>query len=150
MSTEVQQEGPAKRPDPELADRLGYLFKHVHLRLNELTSQALAPHGISGRELAVLVIVASPEPLSQQQIAARLGIDRTTMVAFLDALEDKGLLARQADPNDRRRNVIVLTDTGRDVLRDARGASEEAERQFLAPLTESAAAEFKRALGRLL
>jgi DNA-binding MarR family transcriptional regulator len=135
---------------PELVDRLGYLLKHVQLRLTELTGKALAPYGITGRELAVLLVVAGREPQSQQQIAARLGIDRTSMVAFLDVLEEKALVARRPDPKDRRRNVVVLTGTGEDTLREARRASDEAERQFLAPLDGPAAAELKNTLARLL
>jgi DNA-binding MarR family transcriptional regulator len=44
--------------------------------------------------LAVLLVLAGREPASQRQAATRLGIDRTTMVALLDALENKGLVTR--------------------------------------------------------
>jgi DNA-binding MarR family transcriptional regulator len=137
-------------PPPELAGRLGYLFKHAQARLAELTAEALAPFGISGRELAVLLVLASQEPTSQQQAARRLGIDRTTMVAFVDALEDKGLVARRPDPDDRRRNVVALTTAGHDSLRRATRASEEAERRFLAPLTRTAGKNLKQALAELV
>ena len=32
------------------------LLKHAQLRLSELTAEALSPHGITGRELAVLLL----------------------------------------------------------------------------------------------
>jgi DNA-binding MarR family transcriptional regulator len=135
---------------PELTDRLGYLLKHVQARLAELTAEALAPHGVSGRELAVMVVLGTGEPPSQQQAAARLGIDRTTMVGFVDTLEGKGLVARQADASDRRRNVVVLTPAGRRVLREAGRAGGEAERRFLAPLAPADADRFRQALRALL
>lgn len=131
---------------PELNDRLGYLLKHAQLRLTELSAAALAPFGISGRELAVLLVLAGQEAASQQQAAGRLGVDRTTMVAFLDTLEGKGLVARRPDPDDRRRNVVVLTADGEDTLRRATAASDEAERRFLAPLAAADAARFRAAL----
>jgi DNA-binding MarR family transcriptional regulator len=131
---------------PELIDRLGYLLKHAQLRLAELTAEALAPYGVSGRELAVLLVLDGGGPASQLAAAGRLGIDRTTMVAFLDTLEDRGLVARRPDPDDRRRNVVVLTETGRTVLRDATRASDEAERRFLEPLTGPAADQLRRSL----
>jgi DNA-binding MarR family transcriptional regulator len=135
---------------PELTDRLGYLFKHAQARLADLTAEALAPYGISGRELAVLVVLAGHEAASQQQAARRLGIDRTTMVTFVDTLEGKGLVARRPDPHDRRRNVVALTRAGHDTLRRATRASDEAERRFLAPLTRSTAEDLKQALARLV
>ena len=137
-------------PPAELGDRLGYLLKHVQLRLSEATSAALGPFGVTGRELAVLLVVAGREPASQQQIADRLGIDRTTMVAFLDTLEDRGLLARRPHAADRRRNVVELTDAGHDLLRRAKRAGDDAERRFLAPLGRPAAEELKRVLRKLL
>src|ERR1700742_2605372 len=115
-------------------NRLGYLLKHAQERLRALTAEALAPYGIDGRDLAVLLVVAEGEPTSQQGVAARLEGDRTTMVGLLDALEAKGLGARSPDPDDRRRNVVDLTAQGRDTLRAATKASDEAERRFLAPL----------------
>ena len=140
----------SEEPGPELTTRLGYLLKHVQERLREQSSAALAPYGIDGRELAVLLVLASSEPASQQQAARRLGVDRTTMVALLDALEAKGLVTRHPHAEDRRRNVVELTTTGRGTLRDATRASDEAERQFLAPLSNSAARQFREALGQLL
>jgi DNA-binding MarR family transcriptional regulator len=139
-----------EEPAPELTSRLGYLLKHARLKLGELTAAALAPYGLDGRELAVLLVLAGCEPASQQQAARRLGIDRTTMVALLDALEDKGLVARHPHAKDRRKNVVELTAPGRDTLRDATQAGDDAERRFLTPLTEPAAQQLKDALLKLL
>lgn len=151
MSSETRADRHAgEGPGPELTTRLGYLLKHARLKLGELTAAALAPYGLDGRELAVLLVLAGREPASQQQAARRLGIDRTTMVALLDALEDKGLVTRHPHAEDRRKNVVELTAPGRDTLRDATQASDEAERRFLAPLTEPAARQLKDALRVLL
>jgi DNA-binding MarR family transcriptional regulator len=137
-------------PVPELTSRLGYLLKHAQLRLGELTMAALAPYGINGRELAVLLSLAGGEPASQQEAAHRLGVDRTTMVALLDALEAKGLVARHPHAGDRRRNVVELTPAGKQTLRAATEASDAAEQVFLAPLTEPAAHQLRAALQALV
>ena len=137
-------------PAPELSSRLGYLLKHAQLQMAELTAKALTPYGISGRELAVLLVLAGREPASQQQAAQRMGIDRTTMVALLDTLEGKGLVARHPHADDRRRNVVELTDAGQDTLRRATEASDAAERDFLAPLSPKAAQQFRTSLHTLV
>jgi DNA-binding MarR family transcriptional regulator len=151
MSSEIPDGQEAgQRPDPELAGRLGYLLKHAQQRLAERNAAALAPYGLSGRELAVLLVLAGREPASQQQAAKRLGVDRTTMVGLLDALEEKGLVTRHPHADDRRRNVVELTAGSRDILRQATRASDDAERQFLAPLTQGAAQQLKEALRTLI
>lgn len=133
-------------PGPELSRRLGYLLKHAQLRMAELTAKALTPYGIDGRELAVLLVLAGGEPASQQQAAQRLDIDRTTMVALLDTLEGKGLVSRHPHADDRRRNVVELTGAGHDTLRRAAKASDDAEREFLAPLGPQAAQQLRNSL----
>lgn len=134
---------------PEL-NRLGYLLKHARERLSELTSAALAPHGVDGRELAVLQVIAGSEPPSQHEAAQRLGVDRTTMVALLDVLQDKGLVVRKPHEHDRRKNVVVLTERGKITRADAVRAYDEAEREFLAALPDGDGERLRTTLVTLL
>jgi DNA-binding MarR family transcriptional regulator len=137
-------------PGPVLSRRLGYLFKHVQMRMEELNAEALAPFDIDGRELGVLLVIASHEPGSQLQVAQRLGVDRTSMVALLDALEDKGLVSRHPHTEDRRRNVVELTDAGRDTVERASVASERAEAELLASLSPQDGERLRKALQAII
>ncbi|HSR82553.1 MAG TPA: MarR family transcriptional regulator [Streptosporangiaceae bacterium] len=132
-----------------LASRLGYLLKHAQQRLVAAASPVMAPFGIDGRELTVLTALAAHSPLSQQEAADEMGIDRTTMVLLVDALEAKGLVERRRSHEDRRKNIVELTAAGRDCLRDAGRARDEVEREFLAPLGDTLSREFVRALRML-
>jgi DNA-binding MarR family transcriptional regulator len=136
--------------DSPLADRLGYLLKHAREALAARTGPALAPLGIDGRQLAVLITLDTTAPLSQQDAALRLGVDRTTMVALIDALEAAGLVARAPHPDDRRKNTVSITARGRDVLDRGTRASELAEAEFLAELTENEAWQLKSLLRTLI
>jgi DNA-binding MarR family transcriptional regulator len=132
-----------------LNSRLTYLFKRLHLEIGALHEELLAPFGISVGDLAILMLIDAGEPESQQQMARRLDVDRTTMVALIDALEGEGLVARRPDRADRRRNVVELTKKGRTTLRGATRASDEAERQLLAGLDEAEAAQLRSLLRRV-
>ena len=129
-----------------LTDRLGYLLKHAQLQLFELTASAMEPFGISGRQSAVLAAIDDRVPQSQQEVARRLGVDRSTMVDLIDELEAKGLVQRRPAADDRRKNVVALTDVGRDTLRDATKAGAEAERLFLAGISDTDRQTFRRIL----
>ena len=137
-------------PGPDVTRRLGYLLKHAQARMGQLYAEALAPYGVDAHELGVLMLLDDHEPASQQHAATRLGVDRTTMVAVLDALQTKGLVSRRPDAADRRRNVVELTAAGRDVLSEAAGASEDAERTLLAPLSARDARQLRDALHRVV
>ncbi|MET7282900.1 MarR family transcriptional regulator [Kribbella sp. NPDC005582] len=119
------------------SDRLGYLLKHVLARLTAAQAEALAPHGLNGRDLAVLSAVASGEPLSQLEVAARLRVDRTSIGDLIDGLEQRGLVERRRSTEDRRRNVVVLTTEGERTFESAERVRQELEREFLAPLRDS-------------
>jgi DNA-binding MarR family transcriptional regulator len=151
VSTQIPDGAPpGGQPATVMASQLGYLLKHVQLRFSELTATALAPFGISGREAAVLRAVDNPHPLAQGQIARRMGIDRTTMVALIDDLQQRGLVQRRQDPHDRRKNVVELTGTGQDITRQATRIGEQVEQDFLSPLPPGEAAQFKETLRALL
>ena len=116
------------------SDRLGYLLKHVLAGLTEAQTKALAPHGLNGRDLAVLSAIIFGEPLSQLEVAARLRVDRTSIGDLLDGLEQRGFVERRRSPEDRRRNVVVLTELGESTFETAERIRLEVERSFLAPL----------------
>jgi DNA-binding MarR family transcriptional regulator len=141
---------PQDKPGAELSDRLGYLLKHAQQRLAELNGAALEPFGVSGRELAVLLVLDALGPTSQQDAARRLGVDRTTMVALVDALEAKEIVRRAPYARDRRRNVVTFTEQGRRTFLEALAASDAAERAFLGTMGEAAAAAFRTRLRELI
>jgi len=120
-----------------MSDRLGYLLKHVLARLTEAQTAALAPHGLNGRDLAVLSAVASGEPLSQLEVAARLRVDRTSIGDLLDGLEERGFVERRRSAEDRRRNVVVLTSLGESTFAAAEQVRLQVEKSFLAPLADA-------------
>jgi DNA-binding MarR family transcriptional regulator len=132
------------------SQRLAYLFKHAERLMSELHVKALAPFNIHARDLGVLLVIDRFEPASQQQVAERLGVDRTTMVAIIDALEAKGIIARRPDAQDRRRNVVELTPAGQDILRRATAASDAAEAELLAPLAPEEGEQLRDLLARVL
>ncbi|GAB2537978.1 MarR family winged helix-turn-helix transcriptional regulator [Nocardia heshunensis] len=126
--------------DDVLRSRLGYLLKRAYHQLAEEIATALRPLGIDSRELSVLVLLDDTDtPLSQLDLAQRLGIDRTTMTQFTDLLESKGLIVRRRSAEDRRKNIVELTDEGHARLAAAERVRSEAEARFLAPLGAGAA-----------
>ena len=68
----------------------------------------------------------------------------------MDALEDKGIIARHPDSEDRRRNVVELTPAGQDLLHRATAASDAAEAELLAPLSPAEGEQLRDMLARVL
>jgi len=83
---------------------------------------------------AILAVLDEHDRETQGEIADALGYDRGQLVGLLDELEDKGLVERQRDPADRRRQIVRPTAAGRRALAKARTLSERLDDEFLAPL----------------
>jgi DNA-binding MarR family transcriptional regulator len=130
-------------------ERLSFLLKQTSAIVERAIEPGLARIGINGREFGVLTLIDAEGPASQQRLADRIGIDRTTMVGLIDALEEKQLVRRRRDPSDRRAYLLEATSAGRRTLRNARKAVELGEQQALASLNNSESATLKQALQRL-
>jgi DNA-binding MarR family transcriptional regulator len=87
--------------------------------------------------------------LSQTQLGNALGIDRSTVVAVIDRLEARDLVARQPAPNDRRSHALHLTDTGKTTLRRLTERVRAHERQIARHLSAEEQARLIELLRRV-
>jgi MarR family transcriptional regulator, lower aerobic nicotinate degradation pathway regulator len=136
---------PIERP-PTLLAMPTYLASWVSKRARADVQLALAEHGLATSDHGVLVALGDFGALSQQQLADRLGADKSHVVRLIDQLEQRGLITRAADPTDRRRHRIELTPAGRALLQAVTPIAEEVEAAHLKALS---AAE-RRTLASLL
>ena len=105
--------------DHESVDLMMLFNEAGHALTTELAA-GLADVGITPREHCVLGKAKGCD-LTQREIAAKAGIDKTTMVATVDALERAGLAERRPSPVDRRARIVAITAEGREVLARAEG-----------------------------
>ncbi|GAA3391942.1 MarR family winged helix-turn-helix transcriptional regulator [Cryptosporangium minutisporangium] len=140
---------PPADPPRALGDGVGFVLAELGKVALARGDQVLAPLGLTAKHLRVLELAAA-EPLSQQQLSLRCGVDRTTMVALVDDFERLGLAERRRDPADRRRYVVALTDAGRQALDAGRDAIARAEDELLAALDDAERAQLRELAHRVL
>ena len=100
-------------PKPDEPPRsVGFLLSQLGFVGSRGFSKALEPIGIDPREFLLLRFVATSDGQSQQELAERLAVPASRMVALVDRLEDAGLVERRADPDDRRIRRLHLTRKG--------------------------------------
>ena len=75
--------------------------------------QMVPGHTVSLSQAFALHELDTEPPLSQQDLAARLRLEKSTVSRMAVDLERKGLLARERDPGNRRNLRLRLTDAGR-------------------------------------
>ena len=73
---------------------------------------AFAEIGVNLSEASVLAHLRDAGPLTQADLARRIGTGRARMGAWIDGLEAKGAVVRRADPEDRRVWRVALSPAG--------------------------------------
>jgi MarR family transcriptional regulator, lower aerobic nicotinate degradation pathway regulator len=145
------QEGPEPARLPAtLARRLGFMLVRASAGAGRLAAETLAPLRIDGRHYGVLAVLHELGPVSQQTLAAILAVDRSTIVVFVDELEDLGHVRRGRNPSDRRAYAVELTASGAKVQQEAAELLTACERHYLEPLSAAERRTLLELLGKLV
>jgi DNA-binding MarR family transcriptional regulator len=104
-------------------------------RADRLVSERLSAIGARKWHYAVLSSLVDSGPASQADLSRRTGIYRSDMVALLNELAEGTYVRRAPDPEDRRRNVVLITDAGRARLAELAELIGRIEDELLAPFS---------------
>ena len=127
-----------------------WLLGQASHRAQTLVSYALAQEGMRRQHFTVLTSLSEQGEASQAALGRRLWIDRSDLHAIVGELERAGLIARDRDPADRRRNVVTITSAGKSTLKRLDALIDRAQRDLVAPLTASECRELTQLLKRLI
>jgi MarR family transcriptional regulator, lower aerobic nicotinate degradation pathway regulator len=147
---EALEWNPVNAPFSEMEEMPSWLISRLYAHSHRLLADGFASAGFRGYHFRLLASLQEFGPASQADLGRRTGIDRSDVVAALNELEDRGLIERSADPDDRRRNVITITAAGRKELRALRKVLAGIQEKLLAPLSAADQATFKRLMARVL
>jgi DNA-binding MarR family transcriptional regulator len=89
------------------------------------------------KEFVILMTLDESERVTQQRLAKTLLLDANSAVLLLGGLEEKGLIERTRDPEDRRRHIVEITPKGRKALEKAERQLETVADDVLANLDQS-------------
>jgi len=131
------------RPD------LGAMVLRLGHRLLAMEQPILARHGISMWAYIVLSSLRRSPVRTQAALAASIGADKTRMIPVLDDLQQRGLIAREPDPSDRRVRLLELTEEGARVQRAVQADIRVGEAELLAKLGDDDRRVFLRVLSSL-
>lgn len=128
----------------------GYLLSLTGSVARRSWSRMLAERGLTPHHYGMLLALNELGAVGQQRLSELIGIDPRNAVPLVDALAGAGLLVREVDAGDRRRRVLALTDSGRDMAGDLVRTGAAIEQHFFRALDAAEQAELHRMLLRLL
>jgi len=98
--------------------------------------ERLKPMGLSQAKWRTLLHLSiAPGPLTQTEIAERLGIEEPSLVTLLHRLESEGWVARRSAPHDRRCKTVHLAPRAQRVIAQINWAAARLRHELLANIS---------------
>ena len=99
-----------------LDELVGFHLRRAQSVVFDKFMQVMKDQKVTPGQFGVLTLIEENPGLNQSGLASALGIERSTMVAVINMLEDRGLVSRKESPVDRRSYILSLTGQGSELL----------------------------------
>jgi len=120
---------------PELEERFADALHGTARIWRQAVDRRLKNLGMSQASwMTIAVASKARSPLSQSELADRLGVEGATMVAMVDRLAKAGFVVRQPCQADRRINRVVLTEEGNRLCETVKAEAAAVRRELLATI----------------
>lgn len=126
-----------------------FLLSHIGAQVSKRFAERLAVLDLTPAHVGVLRVVGQNPGLDQRELARRLGVVPSRVVALVDQLEDRGILQRERSTTDRRQYQLFIPDTARDQRRAIMKAVSDHDADVTGPLTQDEIATLVRLLTKL-
>ncbi|MFB6892805.1 MarR family winged helix-turn-helix transcriptional regulator [Kitasatospora sp. NPDC056327] len=144
--TETPDRAPARHQGPQ-GSQVAFLLSQLGEHAAQAFAARVAELDLTPAQAGLLRTVATDPGRHQQDLARRLGMSPSRFVAFVDAIEERGLVERRRNPKDRRFQDLYLAPGGEEAMRGlaaAAAAHEEAVCTGLDPQERAALAALLR------
>lgn len=130
-------------------EKLAHEFMSIMYQMRKRGAQKQISESMHG-ELFVLGYISNHEGnVIPSEISNEVGISTARVAATLNSLENKGLITRKIDVNDRRRILVEMTPTGKEQIENHIQTIMKITTGMLQYLGEQDAKEYVRIMGRL-
>jgi DNA-binding MarR family transcriptional regulator len=125
-----------------------YMVKQVELVVRSHLDELVKPAGITALQYTALTVLERHDGLSAAQLARDSFVTAQSMADLVRSLEARGLVRRERNPRSRRELLILLTDTGRELLDRFADPVRDLEERMIQDLTPNQADQFRQALSK--
>jgi len=134
----------------DLEELPGHYIRRLHQIAVAIFLQETEAHGLTPVQFAALSQVGLTPGVDQRTLAASIGLDTSTIAGVIDRLEARGLMQRNASPEDRRVRLLKLTPEGTRLLQAIEPDMLKAQQRILKPLPAAERELFMRMLRKLV
>jgi DNA-binding MarR family transcriptional regulator len=119
-----------------LPSLLGFNIRRAQIALWRDFNQNVADGEVRPGVFSLMLLANANPGIAQIEIADQLAIDKASVVALVDRLENAGWVQRKRSTEDRRRQGLFLTPAGTKAFKTLKKEMVEHERKFVERFTE--------------
>ncbi len=122
--------------DPShLTSHLGFWLRYVSNHVSQAFARKLESRDVTVAEWALLRELYDAGAIAPSRLADRMGLTRGAVTKLADRLLAKGLVEREANPDDARAQTLRITPAGRDLVPDLAALADANDAEFFGHLT---------------
>jgi DNA-binding MarR family transcriptional regulator len=133
----------------ENQDFVGHMIANLARAYSATVNKGLQPHGLAQAQYQAMSALEERGEQTQRSLAVHLGVEQATMANTLARMDRDHLITRRPHPDDRRAQLVTLSEKARTLLGPARQAVSQADQALLTALPEAERALFVSMLSRL-
>lgn len=118
-------------------------------RMRTYAERSMAEHGLGFPEQAVIMQLCAQGTSNQESVARHFAVDKGAIAKTVSKLEQKGLITRTVNPQNKREKLLSLTPAADEVVADMKQAYEQLSKTMFAGLSAEDAARLSCDLARV-
>jgi len=146
--TDVSASAPARTFI--LDDQVQHLLRRAHQRASSIFLSVLADAQLTPTQFFALARLHETGKLSQNRLGRLAAMDPATIQGVIRRLQERGLIERLPDPNDRRRMLLSLSPLGQETVSGLLADAKTIGGEILAPLNPEEQDQFMALLRKLV
>jgi DNA-binding MarR family transcriptional regulator len=141
---------PSPTPVSPLESHLGYQLRIVSNAVSQTFARTVEEAGATVAEWVFMRVLHDFESLAPTPLAQRMGMTKGAITKLASRLVEKGLVRREANPDDKRAQTLSLTSRGRSLVPRLAKIADDNEAAFFGLLTASDRGNLNRILRRIV
>jgi DNA-binding MarR family transcriptional regulator len=135
LSAAVQEAAEQPLRQDLLLSLVGYNCRRAYLSIMPLFAERMEQYALRTADFSVLSLLQANPNITQKRLSQAIKVSPPNLAILLDRLEERGLVARQRNPLDKRSQTLALTPAGSRLCARAENTASELERDATAMLT---------------
>lgn len=128
---------------------IGRLIYYMAQDLGKFAEKILKPFDLTLEQLHIIKILPDKNGITQKEIGTAVNKTPANITRLLDRLEEKKLVERRSDPNDRRATLVFITKTGKSTVENVTETFNSFSSQFLQGVSDQEKETIRTAFAKI-